>query len=540
MARLETYPVVQSSIKIGGQQNEENVAKWRPVLDKYTAALTEASSEGKNTALDRHTSRGQLLARDRISLLLDPDSPFLEIAAFTGHKLPDSTPCGSMIGGIGLIHNRPCLVLSHIPTQSGGAWNEYTVMKVDRLTEIAAENDLPVVSLVQSAGVFLPYQFKVFHKGGRLFRELSIRTSKGQASCAVVFGSCTAGGAYHPALSDYSIFVKDQAQVFLGGPPLVKMATGEVIGAEELGGAKVHAQVTGLADQMAEDEFDAVRKARDWVASLKLHSIDFRSPISALPPRYNIEDVLSFVDPDIRKAFNMREVLIRIVDDSRLLDFKPKYGRNLITTWASIHGHRVGIIANQTPVINADEAVKGAAFIKMCNQQNTPIIFLQNVTGFMVGPKAEHSAIIKCGAQMVSAVSTSTVPHISLIMGASYGAGNYAMCGRSFKPRFLFTWPIGRCSVMGPDQLAGVMRQVQKGSAESQGRDVNETELDASTQKFRDEVERDSESYATSAVLHDDGIIDPRDSRDVLGFCLEVVRVPGVDGSPAHRSLARI
>lgn len=356
----------------------------------------------------------------------------------------------------------------------------------------------------------------------------------------MVFGSCTAGGAYHPALSDYSIFVKDQAQVFLGGPPLVKMATGEVIGAEELGGAKVHAQVTGLADQMAEDEFDAVRKARDWVASLHLRSTEFRALSAALPPRYSIDDVFSFIDPDIRKAFDMREVLIRIVDDSRFLDFKPEYGRNLITAWASIFGHRVGIIANQTPVINADEAVKGATFIKMCNQQNTPILFLQNVTGFMVGSKAEHSAIIKCGAQMVSAVSTSKVPHISLIMGASYGAGNYAMCGRSFKPRFLFTWPIGRCSVMGPDQLAGVMRQVQRGSAESQGRVVNEAELDASTQKFRDEVARDSESYATSAVLHDDGIIDPRDTREVLGFCLEVVRVPGVEGAAAHRTLARI
>ncbi|KAH7072482.1 carboxyl transferase [Paraphoma chrysanthemicola] len=535
-----TYPIVRSSLKIGGPQHAENTKKWQPVLERFSAALGEASSEGKKSALTRHTSRGQILARDRISLLLDPDSPFLEIGPFTGHNLPDSTPCASMIGGIGLIHDRPCLVLSHIPTQSGGAWNEYTVLKVDRLMEIAAENDLPVVSLVQSAGVFLPYQFKVFHKGGRLFRELSVRTSKRQASCAVVFGSCTAGGAYHPALSDYSIFVKDQAQVFLGGPPLVKMATGEVIGAEELGGAKVHAQVTGLADQMAEDEFDAVRKARDWVASLDLRSTEFRSLSAALPPRYSIDDIFSFIDPDIRKAFDMREVLIRIVDDSRLLNFKPEFGRNLITAWASIFGHRVGIIANQTPVINADEAMKGATFIKMCNQENVPIIFLQNVTGFMVGSKAEHSAIIKFGAQMVSAVSTSKVPHISLIMGASYGAGNYAMCGRSFKPRFLFTWPIGRCSVMGPDQLAGVMRQVQKGSAESQGRDVNEADLDASTKKFRDEVERDSESYATSAVLHDDGIIDPRDTREVLGLCLEVVRVPGVEGEPGHRTLARI
>jgi acetyl-CoA carboxylase carboxyltransferase component len=243
-----------------------------------------------------------------------------------------------MIGGIGLIHDRPCMILSHIPTQSGGAWNEYTVLKQNRLTAIAMENDLPIVGLVQSAGVFLPYQFKVFHKGGIMFRDLSVRTQKGQSSCAVVFGSCTAGGAYHPALSDYSIFVKDQAQVFLGGPPLVKMATGEVIGAEELGGAKVHAQLTGLADQMAEDEFDAVRKARDWVASLHLRSLESVSPISILPPRYSADDLMSFIDPDIRRAFDMREVLIRIVDDSRYLAFKPEYGRNLITAFASIFG----------------------------------------------------------------------------------------------------------------------------------------------------------------------------------------------------------
>lgn len=308
-----------------------------------------------------------------------------------------------MIGGIGLIHERSVLILSHIPTQSGGAWNEYTVLKQNRLIAIATENDLPVLSLVQSvrlpilveliyqaltsqAGVFLPQQFKVFHKGGMLFHDLSVRTQKGQASCAVVFGSCTAGGAYHPALSDYSIFVRDQAQVFLGGPPLVKMATGEVIGAEELGGAKVHAQMTGLADQIAEDEFDAIRKARDWVASLQAPALNGVLTMPALPPRYSPDDLISFINPDIRKALDMREVLIRIVDDSRLMDFKPEYGRNLITAWASIFGktnawtgtcavtdraagYRVGIIANQTPVINADEARKGAQFIKLCNQQ---------------------------------------------------------------------------------------------------------------------------------------------------------------------------
>ncbi|KKA20058.1 Uncharacterized protein T310_5936 [Rasamsonia emersonii CBS 393.64] len=413
--------------------------------------------------------------------------------------------------------------MSHIPTQSGGAWNEMTVIKVNRIMEIGFENDLPLISLVQSqvsdhqAGVFLPQQFRVFHKGGQLFRDLALRTQHGKPSCAIVFGSSTAGGAYHPALSDYTIFVEDQAQVFLGGPPLVKMATGETIGAEELGGARIHGMTTGLADQIATDEFDAIQKAREWVATLHRDTPHcLPEIITPLAPRYPIDDILAIVNPDIRKPFDMREVLLRIVDDSRMMLFKPKYGTNLLTAWAHVMGFRVGIVANQTPVIHPNEAAKGAQFIRLCNQQNVPIIFFHNVTGFMVGPKAEHAGIIKMGAQMVSAVSCSTVPHISIILGASYGAGNYAMCGRAYKPRFLFTWPTGRCSVMGPDQLAGVMETVQHASAKAKGQTLSPEKLKAQVQRFRDEVARDAECYATSSMLIDDGIIDPRDTRDVL------------------------
>ncbi|KAJ4264594.1 hypothetical protein NW764_015923 [Fusarium oxysporum] len=400
--------------------------------------------------------------------------------------------------------------------------------------EVGFENDLPLISLVQSAGVFLPQQFRVFHKGGQLFHDLAVRSQQGKPSCAIVFGSCTAGGAYHPALSDHTIFVDKQAQVFLGGPPLVKMATGETIGAEELGGASVHATKTGLADQLAIDEFDAIQKAREWVAALRNTTtpcplIDYSSPL------HSAEELLYICNPDIRKPLDMREVLLRIVDGSRLLQFKPQYGTNMLTAWAHLHGYKVGIVANQTPVINPHEALKAAQFIRTCNQELIPILFFHNVTGFMVGPKAEHAGVIKAGAQLVSALSCSKDPHISVIVGASYGAGNYAMCGRVYRPRFIFTWPSGKCGVMGPDQLAGVMETIRAKS--SKGMQGNP---ESDGQALRDDALRDSECYSTSSVLVDDGVIDPRDTRQVLGMCLGVVNTPDAGQVESHRSLARI
>ncbi|EXJ77043.1 hypothetical protein A1O3_10201 [Capronia epimyces CBS 606.96] len=546
MASIDALPAIESKSITTDAQSKSNREAWAPVLDKYEGFLKDTTSEGTDISLRRHQARGQLLARDRVSLLLDPDSPFLELCSFAGFGLKDSSPCASLVAGIGSVCGRLCLIRSHIPSQSGGAWNEHTVLKQNRVTEIANENNLPIIALIQSAGVFLPQQFRVFHKGGQLFRDLALRSAHGKPTCSIVFGSSTAGGAYDPALSDYTIFVKDQAQVFLGGPPLVKMATGEVIDAEALGGASIHGSVTGLADQIATDEFDAIRKARDWVLTL---AADDAAAALALPtrrlspplePRYSPEEILSLVNPDIRKPFDMKEALLRIVDDSRILFFKPEYGRNLVTGFTRIQGIPTAIIANQTPVIHADEAAKGAQFIRLCNQQKTPIVFLHNVTGFMVGSKAEHSGIIKRGAQFVSAVSCSTVPHISIILGASYGAGNYAMCGRAYRPRFLFTWPIGRCSVMGPDQLAGVMRTVESNSAKAKGVQLRAEDLDARVARFRDGVQTDSECYRTSSVLLDDGVIDPRDTRDVLAMCLEIVQNAPIEGAPAHRALARM
>ncbi|KAF4972233.1 hypothetical protein FSARC_1130 [Fusarium sarcochroum] len=497
MPGIGAYPVGKAKLDLGQGIFQSNRRSWDAVLEKFTEALETVSSEGDDVSQQRHQAKGQLLARDRVALLLDHDSPFLELAQFAGHGL-DSTPCASLIAGIGTVCGKICMIICHIPSIKGGAWNEYTILKHNRATEIATENHLPVIGLVQAAGAFLPQQFRVFHRAGQMFRDLARRSRDGMASCSVVFGSSTAGGAYLPGLSDYTIFVRNQAQVFLGGPPLVKMATGEVVDAETLGGATMHATVTGLADQIAPDEFDAIRKAREWVHALQIPASFKSSILKPLSPRYPAEDLLSLVNTDIRKPFDMGEVVLRLVDDSRVAVFKPEYGKNLLTGFAEIHGS-----------------------------------------------SAEREGIIKKGAQFVSAVSCSKVPQISIVLGSSYGAGNYAMCGRAYQPRFLFTWPSGRCSVMGPDQLAGVMGIVKDGS---QARKIKEgltpntkaSSSAESAEETRRMVERQSESYYTSAHLLDDGIIDPRDTREILGMCLEVVHVDGFEGSQNHQGLARL
>lgn len=514
-----------------------NVKAWDTVLDEFSRALERVSSQGSNASVNKHLERGQLLARNRVALLLDENSPFLELCSFAGYENEDSTTAASLVTGIGLVNNVPTMILAHIPSINGGAWNEFTVRKQNRITAIATQNKLPIIALVQSAGVFLPLQFRVFHIGGHIFRDLARRTMEGQASCAVVFGSSTAGGAYHPALSDHSIFVKKHARVFLGAPPLVKMATGEVVDAEDLGGAEMHASTTGLADELATDEFDAIRKAREWVLTIEAaqrvgkHSKPQETPS---PPTYDPEDLLGIVNPDIRAPMDMMEILLRLVDSSRLSIFKPTFGTAIITAHAHIHGHLCGIIANQQPIINPEESDKATSFIHLCNQARIPIIFLHNVTGFMVGLQTERAGLIKKGARFVAAVSTSTVPHISVICGASYGAGNYAMCGRSFKPRFLFAWPSARCSAMGAEQLTGVMESITRTSAKNAGRKIEEGDMKRVLGKLREGVEKDSGCYKLSSHLQDDGIIDPRDTREVLGMCLEVCKngevVKGAEG----------
>ncbi|KAK0101858.1 hypothetical protein ONS96_005835 [Cadophora gregata f. sp. sojae] len=537
------FPSMSSNLDLKSAKFRENSTKWNDIIAKYHSASEAASQEGRNAkAIEKHTSR-QILARDRVALLRDPDTPFLELCAFAGHDLPDSSPSASLIAGIGVVNGIICMILAHILSIQGGSWNEFTVLKQNRITAIASENRLPLIALVQSAGVFLPQQFRVFHKGGQIFRDLALRTKNGLPSCAVVFGSSTAGGAYHPALSDYTIFVQDQAQVFLGGPPLVKMATGEVVDAETLGGATMHSTVTGLSDQLAGDELDAIRKAREWVLTTSSAQKQLNRPLITAPyaeVKYNPEELLGLVDPDIRQPMDMMEIILRIVDGAQISQFKPRFGKGMLTIWARIHGHLTGIIANQNPVILCNEADKSTQFIRLCNQNRTPIVFLHNVTGFMVGLKTETAGLIKKGAQFVSAVSTSTVPNISIVCGASYGAGNYAMCGRSYAPRFLFSWPNSRCSVMGPDQLSGVMENIARGAATRSKKAVDEGELKASTKRLSEQVLKDSEVYKTSAYLLDDGVIDPRDTRHVLGMTLEVVTLDPVRGNVGFKGLARM
>ncbi|BFZ55811.1 hypothetical protein PYCC9005_002852 [Savitreella phatthalungensis] len=517
---------------------KSNEQSWSALLKELDQKTSYSRGQGAQIYLDRHVQRGMLLARDRISLLLDEDSPWLELLPFAGLDLPDEPPCANLIAGIGRVSNQIVLVLSHIPTINGGAWSEHMVKKQVRVMEIATENRLPVVALVQSAGVFLPNQFKIFHPGGQIFHDLVNHSLQGLGSCSIVFGSGTAGGAYQPGLSSHAIYVERQAQVFLGGPPLVKMATGEEISSEELGGASMHSKISGVSDELAMTEFDAIAKAREWVTSLALTQVARQK--SFVPPRLSEADLLGLVSTNLKTPFDMLQVIARLVDDSRVALFKPAYGVNLVCASAQIRGHNVAFIANNNGVLYNAESDKAVQFIMACNVRQVPIVFLHNVTGFMVGSKTERSGLIKAGSRHVGAIVASTVPHISIICGASYGAGNYAMCGRSYRPRFLFSWPNSRCSVMGAQQLSGVLSTIARSSAKSKGATVDEEQVLKREEQFRQRVEQDGSVYRTSAALLDDGIIDPRDTREVLGICLDVVTKDGVNGDPGMRGVSRM
>ncbi|KAI7898246.1 carboxyl transferase [Cokeromyces recurvatus] len=510
-----------------------NIKEWQVLIDQLKERLQEATGEGKPKHIALHRKRGQLSARERIEVLLDEDSPFLELCALAGYGQDDMTLGGSVVAGIGLVSGVLCLVSAHVPTMAGGAMNEISALKGGRLHQIAIQNKLPTITFVQSAGANLQQQFRVFHRGGAGFRNQAIQSKVGIPSCCVVFGNSTAGGAYTPGMSDYVIMVKKQAQVFLGGPPLVQMATGEVTDAESLGGADMHSRVSGVSDQLANDEYDGIRKAREWVANLNWEQK------GNLPPRhlngqyeepyYAAEELLGIVSANIRIPFDATEVIIRIVDGSRFTAFKPNYGGNLICGWAFIHGIPVGILANNN-VIFTQEANKATQFIQLCNMKNTPLIYLQNITGFMVGKRYEEEGIVKAGSRFINAVSNSTVPAITIMMGASYGAGNYAMCGRSYEPRFLFSWPNSKCSVMGAEQLTGVLDLVMRQGAARLGQKIDEELASERKAMFQASVEAESDVYYTSSRLLDDGIIDPRDTRTVIGFCLATIYNNKVEG----------
>ena len=507
-------------------------------LADLDAEHAKAVAGGGEKYVDRHHQRGKLMPRERIELLVDEGSAFLELSPLAGWG-SDFTIGASVVTGIGVIEGVECMITANDPSVKGGASNPWTVKKIFRASQIAEENNLPTVALVESGGADLPTQKEIFIPGGRLFRDITRSSARKVPTIAIVFGNSTAGGAYVPGMSDYTVMVKEQAKVFLGGPPLVKMATGEESDDESLGGAEMHARTSGLADYLAADERDALRIGRRIVARLTRRrpgtSYDVSSratgtqDVPFAEPKGAVDDLLDLIPTDLKEPFDPREVIALVADgvgpdNGAVFDeFKPLYGSSLVTGWAKIHGHPVGILANAQGVLFSEEAQKATQFIQLANQVDTPLLFLHNTTGYMVGKQYEQGGIIKHGAQMLNAVSNSSVPHLSVIMGASYGAGNYGMNGRAFDPRFLFTWPSAKSAVMGPAQLAGVLSIVAQASAESRGQDYD-LEADKGMREFVEaSVEEQSLPFFLSGMLYDDGVIDPRDTRTVLGICLSVI-----------------
>ncbi|MEU5884042.1 carboxyl transferase domain-containing protein [Spirillospora sp. NPDC047279] len=498
-------------------------------LADLEAEHAKALEGGGEKYVARHHERGKLLARERIELLLDPDSPFLELSplAAWGSDFPVGA---SVVTGIGVVEGVECMIVANDPTVRGGSSNPWTVKKSFRASDIALENRLPVINLVESGGADLPTQKEIFIPGGRMFRDLTRLSAAGIPTIALVFGNSTAGGAYIPGMCDHVVMVKERAKVFLGGPPLVKMATGEEADDEELGGAEMHARRSGLADYMAVDEADALRLGRQIVKRLDHRRLG-PAPGPVREPLFDPEELAGIVPEDLKTPFDPRDVVARVVDGSEFDEFKPLYGTSLVTGWARLHGYPIGILANAQGVLFSEEAQKAAQFIQLANQSDTPLLFLHNTTGYMVGKEYEQAGIIKHGALMINAVANSKVPHLSLVMGASYGAGNYGMCGRAYDPRFLFTWPSAKSAVMGPQQLAGVLSIVARAAAEARGQVYDEAGDQAMREMVETQIEAESLPYFLSGRLYDDGVIDPRDTRTVLGLCLSVIHNAPVSGA---------
>lgn len=481
-------------------------------------------------AVSRHRARGKLLPRERIAGLLDPGSPFLELSPLAGYGSADELGVG-LVTGIGWVSGVAVVVSANDPTVRGGAQSPTTMVKQLRAMEVARVNRLPFVSLTESGGADLVNQADVFVPGGAGFRRLTQLSAAGIPTVTLVFGSSTAGGAYVPGMSDHVVMQRGAARVYLAGPPLVRMAINEEAVDEDLGGAQMHAQVSGLADHLAQDEADALRLGRQVVAHLGWRPLG-PSPRTTDPdpPVHDVEDLLGIAPSDVRRPFDVREVLARVVDGSRFAPFKPGYGSQLVTGWAELAGYPIGVVANNGILFGA-EARKGAQFIQLCNRRDTPILFVQNTTGFMVGTRAEQQGIVKDGALLINAVSNSTVPHVTLMVGASYGAGNYGMAGRAFDPRFVFTWPNHRIAVMGPAQLAGVLRIIAQQKVEATGGRFDEEAYEPTRAAHQARVEQQSEALYATGRVWDDGIIDPRDTRTVLGLALAAVHSAEVRGT---------
>ncbi len=515
--------VLKSSLDTKSELFADNTAAMDAVVGDLRAKVGQIEQGGGEKSRARHLSRGKLLPRDRINTLLDEGAPFMEFSQFAGWEMyEDVVPAGGILTGIGRVSGRECVIVANDATVKGGTYFPITVKKHLRAQEIARENNLPCIYLVDSGGANLPQQDDVFpdrEHFGRIFYNQATMSSAGIPQIAAVMGSCTAGGAYVPAMSDEAIIVKDQGTIFLAGPPLVKAATGEIVSAEDLGGADVHTRISGVADHLAEDDTHALSQVRQIVANLNRPKNVDLEPAQPRDPLYAAEELYGVVNADIRKPYDVREVIARIVDGSEFDEFKARYGETLVTGIAHIHGYPVGIIANNG-ILFSESAQKGAHFIELCSQRGIPLVFLQNISGFMVGQKYEAGGIAKDGAKMVMAVACANVPKFTVIIGGSFGAGNYGMCGRAYSPRFLWMWPNARISVMGGPQAANVLAQVTRDNIEGRG----ETWADEDEAEFKRPIEEQYETqghpYYASARLWDDGIIDPADTRRVLGLGL--------------------
>ncbi|ROO84579.1 3-methylcrotonyl-CoA carboxylase beta subunit [Actinocorallia herbida] len=499
--------VLPGRVDLTDDQRDHNAAANRALVAELREHLAEAALGGPARSRERHVARGKLLPRDRVDRLLDPGSPFLELAPLAAHGLyGGDAPGAGMIAGIGRVSGRECVVIANDATVKGGTYFPMTVKKHLRAQEVALHNRLPSIALVDSGGAFLPMQDEVFpdrEHFGRIFYNQANLSKLGVAQISAVMGSCTAGGAYVPAMSDETVIVREQGTIFLGGPPLVKAATGEVVTAEELGGGDLHSRVSGVTDHLADDDEDALRIVREIIATLGPRQAVPWETAKAAEPLYDPSELYGIVPPDPRTPYDVRSVIARLVDGSEFTEFKKEYGTTLVTGFAHLHGHPVGIIANNG-ILFAESAMKGAHFIELCDRRSIPLVFLQNISGFMVGRDYEAGGIAKHGAKMVTAVSCARVPKLTVIIGGSYGAGNYAMCGRAYSPRFLWMWPNARISVMGGEQAASVLTTVG----------------DTDPEAVRAQYETQGSPYYSTARLWDDGVIDPADTRRVLGLAL--------------------
>ena len=516
-------PVIETRLDTRGPAFASNRDALSALVADLKARVAEIEQGGGAVARERHTGRGKLLPRERVRTLLDTGSPFLEFSQFAAYGMYDDTiAAAGIITGLGRVSGRECVIICNDATVKGGTYYPMTVKKHLRAQDIARENNLPCIYLVDSGGANLPNQTDVFPDRdhfGRIFYNQATMSAEGIPQISVVMGSCTAGGAYVPAMSDESIIVREQGTIFLAGPPLVKAATGEIVSAEELGGADVHTRISGVADHFAQNDHHALAIARQIVGRLnrmKSLTLDVTEPREPLFPS---EEIYGVINADIKKPYDVREVIARLVDGSDFEEFKARYGTTLITGFARLWGYPVGIVANNG-VLFSESALKGAHFIELCSQRNIPLVFFQNITGFMVGQKYEAGGIAKDGAKLVTAVACAKVPKFTVIIGGSYGAGNYGMCGRAFNPRFLWMWPNARISVMGGEQAATVLATIRRDAIEAKGAAWSAAEEAAFKSPIREQYEREGHPYYASARLWDDGVIDPADTRKVLGLAI--------------------